>query len=142
LNGDEDTLITELDALEAEVTTLAIRWWHLVFWRRSPLRTLALRFRRVEPGVRKATEELRARRDKNWQSMKSAEGIAPWVLVISAYLDLQDQETALSSRLERVRFVLLSKESEEHARRSVLLGTVSAILGVISLVLGALSLRH
>ena len=45
-----------------------------------------------------------------------------------------DWENAIGSRLERVRVLLLSKESEEHARRSVLLGWLGVILGVISLI--------
>jgi hypothetical protein len=133
-------LLTELDALEREAAALGIRWWHLVAWWYSPVRTVAVRFRAVEPQVRTTIEELRAKRSKHWMSMENAASIAPWLLVIAANIELQDQETALSARLERGRFLLISKESEEHAKRSVLLGVIGAVLGVVSLVLGVVSL--
>ena len=52
------------------------------------------------------------------------------------HLSLPALQLAISSRLERVRFLLLSKESEEHARRSLLLGWFGLFLGVVSLILG------
>jgi hypothetical protein len=54
---------------------------------------------------------------------------------------LADQEVAVSSRVERVRFLITSKEGEEHAKRSVMLGVLGTVLGVLSLVLGVASLR-
>jgi hypothetical protein len=55
---------------------------------------------------------------------------------------LTDREAAIASRVERVRFLITSKESEEHARRSVMLGVLGGILGAISLVLGVAGLRR
>jgi hypothetical protein len=55
---------------------------------------------------------------------------------------LTDREAAIASRVERVRFLITSKESEEQARRSVMLGVLGGILGAISLVLGVAGLRR
>jgi hypothetical protein len=86
--------------------------------------------------------EARKIRESNWGVLAqspSASPVAPSLLTF-AHLGLLDRETALTTRLERTRFLLLSKQSEQHARRSVLLGVVGVVLGIVSLVISLLPL--
>jgi hypothetical protein len=80
-------------------------------------------------------EDARKIRESNWRVLAdspSASSLAPNYLTL-AHLGLLDRETAPTSRLQRTRFLLLSKQSEQHARRSVLLGMVGVVLDLLSL---------
>jgi len=50
------------------------------------------------------------------------------------HIELQERAANLRLLLERVRFLLLTKEGELHARRSVLLAIIGLGMGVASLV--------
>ena len=135
--NDADVIET-LDSLEGDIAAMRLRWWHLLFWLRSPLRQVESRFQVCEGATRNRIAEARKIRESNWETMtKPFNPLLPSILTMS-HLGLLDRETAMASRLERVRFLLLSKESEQHARRSVLLGVVGVALGILSL---ALSLK-
>jgi len=95
-----------------------------------------LRFRTLDPAARAVMEMYRATRKHNEKLITHGGWAGHYQVLPSLQLALQDWENALSTRLERVRFLLLSKESEEHARRSVILGWLGVLLGVLSLILG------
>jgi hypothetical protein len=134
-------IVASLDSLEQDIAALRLRWWHLLLWVRSPLRSLERRFGDCEKVAQAGIEGARKSRESNWRVLAdspSASSLAPNYLTL-AHLELLDRETALTSRLERTRFLLLSKQSEQHARRSVALGVVGVVFGVFGLVLGLLS---
>ena len=139
-SATEAELLAALDTLEVEIGALRLRWWHLILWFRSPIRPLEERFRHGEAAVRATIDTLRRIRETNVKTMEHVMGPhVPGVITV-AHLQVVDRENALSSRLERVRFLLLSKDGEAHARRSVLLGVVGVVLGIVSLVISLLPL--
>src|SRR6266545_5875476 len=124
-------VIQALDQLEANALALRIQVWHLIVWRMSPVRPLAARFNEVYPAALNLIEACRQTRATH---IASARTMADYQVLPARLSILADQETALSSRIERVRFLITSKEGEEHAKRSVMLGVLGAILGGLSLI--------
>jgi len=124
-------VIRALDQLEAVVLAVRIHVWHLVVWTKSPVRPLAARLAGVYPIALRLIEGYREARALQIGAAQTAghHQVLPSQLAI-----LTDSETALSSRIERVRFLITSKEGEEHAKRSVMLGVGGFILGALSLV--------
>jgi hypothetical protein len=135
---DPKTVIQTLDALEAEALALRIKCWHLIVWPKSPVRPLAARFSEVHPLARGLMDAYRQRRA---DLVAAAQTMGQHQVLPGQLGILADAEMSLSSRVERVRFLITSREGEEHAKRSVLLGVLGAILGVLSLILSAVSLR-
>ena len=136
---DPRTVIQALDTLEAEALALKILWWHLIVWPKSPVRPLAARFSEVHPSARNLIDGYRQRRG---DLVSAAQTMGHHQVLPGQLAILADFEMSLSSRVERIRFLITSKEGEEHARRSVLLGVLGAVLGVLSLILGVASLRR
>src|SRR5262245_32083145 len=107
---EDETLRTDFDTLEAAISTLRLRWWRLSW--RSPIRPLRLRFGSLDTRARMVMEMYRATRKKNEELITHGGWMGHYQVLPSLQLALLDWETAISSRLERVRYLLLSKESE------------------------------
>jgi hypothetical protein len=137
----QPTVMDVLDAFEAGVVTVRPRWWHLLYWSRSPIRPLVERFRLIELQARAALNNLVQLREHDWAEALKEPSQLTFIGFLMTFGRNQDKANAVMSRLERVRFILASKEGEEHSKRGVALGWIGVLLGLLSVVLSVLSLR-
>jgi hypothetical protein len=130
-----------LDAFEADVVAVRFRWWHLLYWTRSPIRPLVEQFRLIEPQARAALNKIAQLREDDWADALKEPFQIKFITFLMMLGRNEGRANAVMSRLERVRFILASKEGEEHARRGVALGWIGVFLGLLSVVLSVLSFR-
>ena len=135
------TVMDVLDDFEADVVAVRLRWWHLLYWPRSPIRPLVERFRLIEPQARTSLKKIVQISEHDWEEVLNEPSQLKFIGFLMILGRNQNRENAIISRLERVRFILASKEGEEHAKRGVVLGWIGVLLGLLSVALGVLSLR-
>ena len=132
-------LAADLDALEIAVTGVRVKVWWPWWPVSSTVRPHQSRFLSLERNARLEAHRLRDVRLGNWERVVASPMSLLHAMSIQTFGVYQqrmaDEEMALTGQLDRVRFILTSKQGDEYGARGVFLGGLGAILGAVGIVI-------